>query len=128
RRLPRSERVARKPYRLWEWSACRCRSRVAHPRRPLCRPQIRLPGVNPRRKSRSAKRKSSTSAWGRFTYSTKKTPADPGSARELPARAAAAAEAAAAAAAAEAVPSEVVAAAAVAAVAAVGVAVFRGEL
>jgi hypothetical protein len=93
----RSERVARKLYQLSESSACLCRSRAGHPPRPLCRPRIRRPGIPSGRKSRSAKKKSPTSAWGPSTSSTRNTPARPTSGKRLRsgAEAAEAAEAAA---------------------------------
>ena len=99
-----------------ELSACLCRSRAGHLPRPLCRPRIRRPGIPCSRKSRSAKKRSPTSAWGPSSSSTRNTPARPTLGKRLPsgAEAAAAAEAAVAEAAAEAA----VAAAAAAAVAA----------
>ena len=59
----------------WEPSACRCRWRAAHPQRtggPALRIYRRGPPHRVTR-SRSMRRKSPTSAWGRSMYSTRKT-------------------------------------------------------
>src|SRR5438034_1065483 len=114
----RSERVARKFYQLSESSACLCRSRAGHPPRPLCRPRIRRPGIPSGRKSRSAKKKSPTSAWGPSTSSTRNTPARPTSGKRLRSGAEVAAAAVAGAAAEAAVAAAAAAAAVVAAEAA----------
>ena len=89
-------------------------------------PAADIPSPNTARvpKSRSVKKKSPTSAWGRSTSSTRKTPAPLGKASKRP-EVAAAAEAAEAAAAAEAAPEAAEAAAAAAA--AVAAAACRGE-
>lgn len=70
-----SEGIGRKrPSQFWEPPDC-CRWRAAHRPRPPCRPLM-----SPRRtshrltKSRSARKNSLTSAWGRSTFSTRKTP------------------------------------------------------
>ena len=127
RSVLRSENIQRKPYRWLGLSVCLCRWRVAHPRQPLCRRRIYRRGIPPRPKSLSVRKKSPTSAWGRSTSSTKKTPGRPDSAKSLPEAAAeaAAAEAVAAGAAAEAAAAE--AAGAEAAAAEAAAAACRGE-
>jgi hypothetical protein len=99
---------------LSESSACLCRSRAGHPPRPLSQPRIRRLGIPSGRKSRSAKKKSPTSAWGPSTSSTRRAPARPTSGKRLRSGA----EAAEAAEAAGAAPEAAVAAAAAAAAAA----------
>jgi hypothetical protein len=129
RSVLRSENIRKKPYRWWESSACLCRWRAAHPQQLLCRPRMYRRGILPRPKSPSVRKKSPTSAWGRSTSSTRKTPERPDSAKNLPeaadaAAAAGAGGAAEAAAEAAAAAAEAVAEAAAAEAAA---AVCRGE-
>ena len=126
RNVLRSENIRRKPYRCLGLSVCLCRWQAAHPRQPLCRRRIYRRGIPPHPKSLSVRKKSPTSAWGRSTSSTRKTPERPDSAKSLPEAAAeaAAAEAAAAGAAAEAAAAEAGAEAAAAEAAA---AACRGE-
>ena len=127
RSVLRSENIRRKPYRCLGLSVCLCRWQAAHPRQPLCRRRIYRRGIPPHPKSLSVRKKSPTSAWGRSTSSTRKTPERPDSAKSLPEAAAeaAAAEAAAAGAAAEAAAAE--AAGAEAAAAEAAAAACRGE-
>jgi hypothetical protein len=83
----RSEGDGRKSYRCWDSSASPCRWR-AEPPPPVCRQPIhrlRRRGI-PRwvTQSLSVRKKSPTSAWGRSTSSTRRTPEHPGSASRLP--------------------------------------------
>jgi hypothetical protein len=129
RSVLRSENIQRKPYRWLGLSVCLCRWRAAHPRQPLCRRRIYRRGIPPRPKSLSVRKKSPTSAWGRSTSSTRKTPERPDSAKSL-LEAADAAAAAAAGAAAEAAAEAAAAAAeagAEAAAAEAAAAACRGE-
>jgi hypothetical protein len=128
RRL-RSERVGRKLYRCWEPWACRCRSPAAPPRRLPCRSPIHRQQIpHSILMSRSTKKSSPTSTWGRSSSSTRKPPAHPGRVCNMPALAAAAEAAAAEAAAAGAAGPVAAAAAAdvVDAEAAVAAAASRG--
>src|SRR5262249_5497123 len=89
------------------------------PQQPLCRPRKYRRGIPPRPKSLSVRKKSPTSAWGRSTSSTRKTPERPDLGKNSPEAAAAAAGAADAA--------EAAAAAAAAAAAEAAAAAWRGE-
>jgi hypothetical protein len=121
----RSEPAGKKSYQYWGPSAYRC-WQVVRTRQPPCRQMCRRMAAHRGRSSRSVRKRSPTSAWGRFTSSTRRTPGRRVWGNNTPsvgAEVAAAAEAAGAAA----EPAEAAAAAvAAAAAAAVAAAVCHG--
>ena len=127
RSVLRSENIRRKPYRWLGLSVCLCRWQAAHPRQPLYRRRIYRRGIPPHPKSLSVRKKSPTSAWGRSTSSTRKTPERPDSAKSLPEAADAAAAAAAGGAAEAAAEAAAAEAGAEAAAAEAAAAACRGE-